>query len=212
LEGLVKAAALPISLIIALGLSVPPVAAQEGAVVAGETVCLRLTSEQPLTTLEPAELGQLLVEGDASVEIIEDEACASEAPREEPGAASGTPYVAFVAHGAGAAIELAALAERHEGADTLRQVDAAARSLAAWARQQRRWLDNHPPQVCYEAVHRQWRKGVVQVRKGARAVRLSISTLKPAPMRRAVRQLTAGAQNLVEVDLDEIGQVCAMAE
>jgi hypothetical protein len=119
--------------------------------------------------------------------------------------------VTFLAHGAGAAIELAALAERHEGASTLGELDRAARSLAAWAKSQRKWLDRHAPQACYADVHKVWRQGVVDLRQGARSVRQSIARLEAAPMRRAVRKLVAGSEKLTGVDLDQVSRDCVAA-
>jgi hypothetical protein len=205
----VKAAALPLSLILVLAVFAAPVVAQAEPVT--ETTCLRLTSETPLESVEPAALGQLLIEGAVAVEVLADEACAADGTASSEPAARGTSHVRFIAFGAGAAVELVGLAKRHEGADTIVEIDTAARAIAAWAKHQRKWLDKHPPQACYQAEHKQWRTGVVQVRRAAKSVREALRTLKPRPMRQAVRQLSAGADNLSSVDLGAVRERCMRA-
>lgn len=205
-----KATALPLSLILVLALFAAPVVAQAEPVT--ETTCLRLTSETPLEGVEPAALGQLLIEGAVAVEVLADEACRADRTESSEPAATGTSHVRFIAFGAGAAVELAGLARRHEGADTIAEIDAAARAIAAWAKQQRKWLDNHPPQACYVAEHKRWRMGVVQVRRAAKSVREALRTFKPRPMRLAVRQLSAGADNLSSVDLGAVREACVGAD
>ncbi len=205
-----KAIALSLSIALMVhGFAVPTLAQDDAGADTVDT-CVRLTSEVSLAGLAPAELGQLLIDGDVQVVVLEPQICAPAEPP-SPVRPKGTSYMRFVARGAGAAIELRALAEHHEGVDSLTKLDAAAVSVAAWAKQQRKWLDDHPPQACYRDVHKQWRKGVIQVRQGAKAVRRSIRTLEPAPMRKAVRQLWAGVGNLTDVDLDAAAEACAKA-
>jgi len=189
-----------------------PVAAQGTEDEVAVQTCARLTSTTPLDGVAAAELAQLLLEGEVLVEMLDGDACVSPAaePNEPiPQARAGTPYVDFVARGAGAAITVAALAERHEDAQTLDDLDRAAKDLHAWAKSQRKWLDSHPALTCYGDAHAQWRAGVVDVREGAKAVRKAIKQLRAAPMERAVRKLSAGARKLTTVDFDEVTQACA---
>ena len=198
--------------LLAVGLLATPSVSQDADPdpTASGQACLLVSADRPLDGLTPTEIGELLVDGTASVRIVRGEACGPEATTDRP-EASGTPYVAFVAHAAGAAIELAALAERHEGADSLSELDGAARSLAAWSKKQRRWLDRHPPQACYADVHAQWRQGLVEVRQGAKAVRVAIEKLKAAPMERAVRKLSSGTGKLADADLESVADACVAA-
>jgi hypothetical protein len=211
----VKSVILTLSAFLVVGLLATPVIAQdvEPDVDAGAEglvyTCLRISTTGSIDGLEPAAIGQLLLGGQATAELLEPEACEPEpaGAKRQPRSKS-TPYVEFVARGAGAAIELVALAERHDSAQDLDDLDRAAKSLSAWAQSQRKWLDRHPPQACYAGVHAQWRRGVVDVRQGAKAVHKSIRTLKAQPMRRAVRRLSRGARELASVDLDQASKDC----
>lgn len=162
----------------------------------------------------------MLIDGTVTVEVLEPEACGPVAEAFEPTSdPTSEPQsepepggcVDFVAHGAGAAIELAALAQKSENAKGLDGLDRAAKRLRKWSQRQIKWLDRHPPDACYADIHRQWRRGVVEVRGGSKAVRTSVRTLRPEPMRRAARQLSSGAANLVDVDLDAVTQACIEA-
>lgn len=207
LEVSVRFAVNSLSLSLALSLLAIPAAAQDLATDAPVEACVRVTTAIPIDDLGPLELGQLLIAGEATFEVLEPAACdSSAAPQSEPAA-----YVEFVAQAAGAAVELAALAERSESAQGLDGLDRAARGLKLWAKRQIRWLDKHPPDACYADVHAQWRRGVVQVRNGAKGVRRSIRTLRPQPMRQAVRDLSGGANDLIDVNLDRVTRACIAA-
>ncbi len=206
-----KVAAIFLSSTLSLGLFAMPVAAQEGATDEPVQTCLRVTSASPIEGLAPAVLGQLLLDGGVTIGVLGPEACGLEVDGQEPARElKTTPYVEFVAHGAGAAIELAALAERNRDAQTLADLDRAARQLSAWAKSNRKWLDRHPPDPCYAGVHARWRRGVVDARVGAKAVRRSVRTLQPEPMRRAVRKLAASAERLTSVDLEMASRACTV--
>ena len=210
-----KTTAIVLSSTLSLGLFAMPVAAQDGAVDEPVETCLRITSAAPIEGLAPAALGQMLLDGGVTMEVLGPEACGAEVDRPEVDGqkpareARTTPYVQFVAHGAGAAIELAALAERNRDAQSLSDLDRAARQLSAWAKSKRKWLDRHPPEPCYASVHKHWRRGVVDARAGAKAVRRSVRTLQPEPMRRGVRKLAASAKRLTSVDLERANRACA---
>ena len=208
-----KMPALMASLALALGVLASPAAAQDGQASDAPAVrtCALLTSAVELAELEAAEVAEGLLAGQISLELVPTEDCAVTSSGQDAEAAAtvaGTPYVEFVARGAGAAIELAALAERHEGARTLAALDRAAKDVHDWAGGQRKWLDRHPPQACYADAHAQWRAGVVDVREGAKDVRRAIKRLQAAPVERAVRELSSGAAKLTGLELDAFAQAC----
>lgn len=226
------------------GASPEPAGSEEPAVAHGSTVlCLRVTAPVPPGEVDAITLGQLLLDGEATLEAVEPGDCGADDVRPSPtpgvtptpGAMPTPPptleptatprpgreatrepgpraYVRFVSHAAGAAVELAALAERSGDIDGLDELDRAARDLRRWARRQVKWLDRHPPAACYASVHRQWRRGVVRIRDGAGDVREAIRTLRPEPIRRAVRQLSAGVGDLRAVDLDRVTRACITAD
>jgi hypothetical protein len=125
--------------------------------------------------------------------------------------AKGTSYAKFVSRGAAAAIELAILAQQHEGADSLTDVDAAARGLSKWAAKQRQWLSNHPPQACYKAVHKRWRQSVVDVKQGSDGLQEAIASARWGDVAPAVRQVGAGLVRAGNVDLEAATERCADA-
>lgn len=214
-----KSALLPLSLILALGALAGPAAAQEDASAetedegAVQVTCLRVTGDAPPEGLETAALGQWLIDAGAQVEVLEGDACAEPEPatttRTKPGKQKGTSYTRFVARGAAAAIELAILAEQHEGADTLTKIDAAARSLGKWAAKQRKWLKNHRPQKCYKAVHKRWRKSVREMEQGADDLHAAIANARWGDVALAVKQVGAGLTRAANVDLETATERCA---
>jgi hypothetical protein len=214
-ENLVKISSLILSMLLVLGLVATPAAAQDVDPAVDATseglvhTCLRISATTPIDGLEPAALGQLLLDGVVTVELLGPDACELDSPEPKPKRSKTTPYIEFVARGAGAVISLASLAEQNDNARDLGDVDRAAKALAGWAKSQRKWLDRHPPEDCYAGVHSQWRRGVVDVRQGAKSVRRSIRSLKAKTMRNAVRKLSRGAQELVSVDLDVVSRDCA---
>ena len=208
LEDLVKAKLISLPLALLLAALAVPAAAQDTELETPVHTCLRITTDSVVEDLDAAGLGRMLLDGAAVLEVLAPEVCD---PADAPGTDEPEAYVEFVAHAAGAAIKLAALAEKSEDAEGLIGLDRAAKRLARWAKSQRKWLDRHPPQACYADVHAQWRRGVVQVRQGAKAVRKSIRTLRPQPMRKAVRDLAAGATALTGVDLDPVTRACVEA-
>jgi hypothetical protein len=213
LEDLVKATFISLALALLLASLALPAAAQDAELEAPVHTCLRITTDAAVDDLDAAGLGRLLLDGVAVLEVLAPEVCdpADEPGADEPGADEPEAYVDFVAHAAGAAIKLAALAEKSAGAEGRTGLDRAAKRLARWAKSQRKWLDRHPPQACYADAHAQWRRGLVQVRQGAEAVRKSIRTLRAEPMRRAMRDLAAGATALAGVDLDPVTRACIEA-
>lgn len=216
------AAALPLSLVLALAALTGSVAAQEEPATdpaldeAVGVACLLVTGEVPLEGVDPLELGQLLLDGSVQVEMLEAERCAEPVPADEPEAGSkkkakkakGTSYAKFVSRGAAAVIELAILDQQHEGADSLTDIDAAARGLSKWAAKQRKWLSNHPPQACYKAVHKKWRKSVVDVKQGSDGLREAIATARWGDVAPAVRQVGAGLTRAGNVDLEAATERC----
>lgn len=201
-----------------------PAVAQETGDADPVVTCVRISSDVELDDLAPLTLGRLLIAGEATFEVLDAGACDAvvspePTPTPTPASAPGptnspdpAAYVGFVAHGAGAVVELAGLARRNEAARGLDGLDRAAAELKRWARRQIRWLDRHPPAACYASAHSQWRDGAVQVRDGARAVRRAVRTLRPGPMRRAVRQLTAGSAKLTGVNLERVARACSGVE
>lgn len=215
-----KVAALPLSLILALAALGGSVLAQEDGATdiedgeAPVVSCLRVTSDVPLDGVEVAELGSWLIDGTIEVEVLEGDACAEPTPEPAPKAkkkAKGTSYTKFVSRGAAAVIELAILAEKHEGADSLTDIDAAARGLEKWAAKQRKWLKNHAPQKCYKSVHTKWRKSVVDVEQGADALHRAIVGARWGDVAPAVQQVGAGLTRAGNVDLETATERCADA-
>lgn len=217
-----RVAALPLSLVLVLAGFAGSASAQETSEAdpapdeGSGVACLRLTSDEPLGDIDPTDLGTLLLDGSVQVEMLAAERCAEPEPAAEPEAASkkkakkakGTSYATFVSRGAAAVIELAILAEQHDGADSLADVDAAARGLSKWAAKQRRWLSEHPPQACYKAVHKKWRQSVAEVKQGSDDLRQAIAYARWRDVTPAVRQVGAGLARAGNVDLEAATERC----
>lgn len=196
----------------------PPTATESGADAA--TTDPRQDGPPGLSEMDGETLTAAVVAGTATLEIVDPASCPADATEadgsSEPGNAgearpSGTPYSRFVARGVSAVVELAVLAEAREGAKGASEVAAAAKRLRVWSRGQRRWLQRHAPQACYEGAHRRWLRGISRVEDGARDLRRGVLDLDAAVAGRGAGQIARGTAKLAAIDLDATSRRCIEA-